>query len=137
MVVADDNRDAADSLAMVLKFCGYDVRVAYTGREALELGARERPEAFILDIGMPDLTGYEAAQVIRSEAWGRHALLVAVTGWGQEEDRRRARAAGFDEHLTKPVDLERVRQLLADYLREKHALVTAVASAREERARKS
>ncbi|MBV8803507.1 MAG: response regulator, partial [Sinobacteraceae bacterium] len=90
IVIADDNRDAADSLKLLLELSGYDTFVAYNGQQALDLGSAERPSAFILDVGMPDMTGYEVARRIRQQAWGRNALLVAVTGWGQEDDKERA-----------------------------------------------
>ena len=115
VLVADDNRDAAESLALVLQHCGYATHVAHTGREALALALRERPEALVLDIGMPEMTGYEVAQHIRREAWGKRALLLAVTGWGQSEDKQRAAAAGFDHHLTKPVAPEALEQLLEQF----------------------
>jgi signal transduction histidine kinase/CheY-like chemotaxis protein len=121
VLVADDNRDAADSLAMLLEARGHIVCVAHSGREALELAGRERPEAFILDIGMPDMTGYELATRIRAEAWGRRALLIAATGWGQQSDKVRAAAAGFDHHLTKPVAPEAVEALLAEFSQRLHA----------------
>jgi signal transduction histidine kinase/ActR/RegA family two-component response regulator len=117
VVVADDNRDAADSLTMLLELSGYETFVAYNGQEALDLGTRERPGVFILDVGMPDMTGYEAARRIRQQAWGRRALLVAVTGWGQHDDKEKAKAAGFDEHFTKPVSPEQVEEVLAAFLR--------------------
>jgi two-component system, sensor histidine kinase len=112
VVVADDNRDAADSLKLLLELAGYDTFVAYDGQQALDFGARERPTAFILDVGMPDMTGYEVARRIRQQAWGRSALLVAVTGWGQDDDKERAKAAGFDHHFTKPVNPEQVEGVL-------------------------
>jgi signal transduction histidine kinase/ActR/RegA family two-component response regulator len=112
VVVADDNRDAADSLKLLLELSGYDTFVAYNGQQALDFGARERPTAFILDVGMPDMTGYEVARRIRQQAWGRSALLVAVTGWGQDDDKERAKAAGFDHHFTKPVNPEQVEGVL-------------------------
>jgi two-component system, sensor histidine kinase len=116
VVIADDNRDAADSLKLLLQLSGYDTFVAYNGQEALEVGARERPTAFILDVGMPDMTGYELARRIRQQAWGRTALLVAVTGWGQDDDKERAKAAGFDHHFTKPVNPEQVEQALVAFV---------------------
>jgi CheY-like chemotaxis protein len=80
------------------------------------VGAQERPDAIILDIGMPDMTGYEAARRIRREAWGRKTFLLAITGWGQEDDKEAARAAGFDGHLTKPVDPDQVELMLRNFL---------------------
>jgi signal transduction histidine kinase/ActR/RegA family two-component response regulator len=117
VVVADDNRDAADSLKLLLELSGYDTFVAYNGQQALDFGALERPSAFILDVGMPDMTGYEVARHIRQQAWGRSALLIAVTGWGQDDDKERAKAAGFDHHFTKPVNPEQVEQVLVASLK--------------------
>jgi two-component system, sensor histidine kinase len=115
VVIADDNRDAADSLNLLLELAGYETFVAYNGQQTLELGARQRPAAFILDVGMPDMTGYEVARHIRQQAWGRPALLIAVTGWGQDDDKEKAKAAGFDHHFTKPVSPEQVEQALASF----------------------
>ena len=112
IVVADDNRDAADSLAMLLQTQGYQVTVGYSGAQALELARELAPQVAILDIGMPDMTGYEVAARLRAASWGRDICLIAVTGWGQEDDKARAAAAGFDHHLTKPVDPDEVERLL-------------------------
>ena len=116
VLVADDNRDAADSLKLLLELAGHATYVAYNGQQAFDLGSRERPNAFILDVGMPDMTGYEVAHRIREQPWGQERLLVAVTGWGQDDDKERARAAGFDYHFTKPVNPEQVEQVLIAYL---------------------
>jgi len=124
VVVADDNRDAADSLKLLLELSGHDAFVAYNGQQAIDLGARERPHAFVLDVGMPDLTGYEVARRIRQQAWGRGALLLAVTGWGQEDDKAKAKAAGFDYHFTKPVNPEQVEEALAGFLRSNSGVVS-------------
>jgi CheY-like chemotaxis protein len=112
ILVADDNRDAAESLGMVLELSGDEVYIANSGQQALQLARQKRPHVVILDIGMPDMTGYEVAREIRREAWGAGTLLLAITGWGQMEDKERARAAGFDVHLTKPVDADRVDEIL-------------------------
>ncbi len=104
VLVVDDNRDSADALGLVLQMEGYEVLVGYSGQEALRLAQQGTPQAIILDIGMPDLNGYEVARRLREQPWGRGAFLVAMTGWGQAEDKERARAAGFDRHLTKPLD---------------------------------
>jgi PAS domain S-box-containing protein len=112
ILVADDNRDAAESLALVLRFSGYEVSIAFGGVEALETASRERPRAAIIDIGMPGMSGHEVARRMRLEAWGRNAVLIALTGWGQEQDKQAAKAAGFDEHLTKPVDPDAVERIL-------------------------
>ena len=112
ILIADDNEDAADVLAMLLRLAGHEVCTAYSGQAALELASTFRPEIALLDIGMPDLNGYDVARHLRSLAQGRGLRLIALTGWGQEEDKRRARDAGFDQHLTKPVDPRRLDALL-------------------------
>ncbi len=112
VLVVDDNRDAADSLAMLLEINGYGVAVGYCGKEALQIAQQAPPEAIVLDIGMPDITGYEVARRIRAERWGAGIFLIAATGWGQQEDKAQAIAAGFDHHLTKPVDPDEVEQVL-------------------------
>jgi CheY-like chemotaxis protein len=104
VLIADDNPDGAEMIAMLLRMSGHEVYVAHSGAQALELAAREKPDVALLDIGMPGLSGYELAMRIRGEAWGARMTLIAVTGWGQEEDKRKARAAGFDQHFTKPMD---------------------------------
>jgi PAS domain S-box-containing protein len=114
ILVADDNRDAADSLAMMLRFAGHEVHTAHDGQEAVEAAAWFRPDVALLDIGMPKLNGLEACRHIREQPWSKNVVLVAITGWGQEEDKRRAIDAGFDDHLTKPVDPAALMQLLAD-----------------------
>jgi PAS domain S-box-containing protein len=112
VMVVDDNRDAADTLALMLALEGYDVRTAYAGRDAINLAATYRPDVALLDIGMPGMSGYEVADAIRQAPWGNDIRLVALTGWGQEGDRRRAARAGFDHHLTKPVDTGRLSEFL-------------------------
>src|SRR6187431_3547032 len=94
ILVADDNRDAAESLALILRFVGYEVLIAFNGTEALAIGASEKPHAAIIDIGMPGMSGHEVARRIRLEAWGKNAVLIALTGWGQEQDKQAAKAAG-------------------------------------------
>jgi CheY-like chemotaxis protein len=116
VLVADDNRDAAESLALVLRFAGYEVFIAFGGAEALEVGSRERPDAGLIDIGMPGMSGHEVARRMRHEAWGKNAVLIALTGWGQEQDKQAAMAAGFDEHMTKPVDPVEVERVLGELL---------------------
>jgi len=103
-VVADDNRDAADSLAMILKLGGHVVHTAYDGREALNAVRAYRPHLAVLDIGMPEHDGCEVARLVRQEPWGHGLVLIALTGWGQDVDRQRTAAAGFDHHFTKPVN---------------------------------
>ena len=116
LLIADDNRDGADSLAMLLEVLGHEVETAYAGDQAVEVAEQMRPDAILLDIGMPRLNGYEACRRIRSEAWGREMVLIALTGWGQEEDRRRTREAGFDLHLVKPVDSADLLKVLSSVL---------------------
>ena len=112
ILVVDDSRDAADTCATVLELSGHEVRTAYDGRRALELAGTFRPHALVLDIGLPDVNGYEVARSIRAAPWGGRMVLIAVTGWGQGEDRRRALEAGFDHHLTKPIAAETLESLL-------------------------
>jgi PAS domain S-box-containing protein len=115
ILVVDDNRDAADSLGLFLKFMGAAVDVAYDGATALELLPAFRPEIVLLDVGMPVLDGFEVARRMRQLPEGQNILLVAITGWGQEEDRRRTADAGFDQHLVKPVDPVMLQNLLAAF----------------------
>jgi signal transduction histidine kinase len=104
ILIADDNQDALESLALMLRLEGHEVHCASDGEEALALAGLRKPEIVVLDVGMPKLDGCEVARRIRAESWGRGAVLVALTGWGQDVDRRRSREAGFDMHLVKPVD---------------------------------
>ncbi len=113
VLVVDDNRDSADSLEMVLQFLGADVQTVYDGPAALEALHNYRPCAMFLDIGMPDMDGYEVARQVRQSPQGRDVTLIALTGWGQKEDLRRSREAGFDCHLVKPADVEDLRAVLA------------------------
>lgn len=113
VLVADDNRDAAQSLCTLLKLWGHEVRLAYDGPQTLEEALRFRPELVLLDIGLPKMHGYDVAQRLREHPELRDVILVAVTGWGQEEDRRHAYEAGFDHHVTKPADLNVLKALLA------------------------
>ncbi len=112
ILVVDDNRDAAASLGMMLSLLGNDTRTAHDGLQALELAEAFRPDVILLDIGLPKLNGYDACRRIRRESWGRGMLIVAATGWGGEDDRRRSREAGFDHHLVKPVDPVQLQELL-------------------------
>ncbi len=113
ILVADDNRDAADSLAMMLRLGGHEVHAVHDGQEAVDATAWFRPDLALLDIGMPKLNGLQAAHLIREQPWGRQVVLAAITGWGQDEDKRKATEAGFDRHLTKPVDPAALDKLLA------------------------
>jgi PAS domain S-box-containing protein len=114
ILLVDDNRDSADSLAMLLRLTGNEVHTAYDGVDGVETAARVRPDVVVLDIGMPKLNGYDACRRIRNEPWGTDMLLIALTGWGQEEDRRRTVEAGFDAHVVKPVDPDAILKLLAE-----------------------
>jgi CheY-like chemotaxis protein len=113
VLVVDDNRDGAESLALLLSVGGHEAHVAHDGLAAIEAARRLQPDALLLDIGLPGLNGYEVCRRIRSEPWGSGIVLVAVTGWGQEEDLRRSRDAGSDTHMVKPVDPSRLMALLA------------------------
>jgi signal transduction histidine kinase len=113
VLVADDNEDAALSLMKFLEMLGHEVRVAFDGAAALEVAAEFRPSFILMDIGMPRVNGYEAARRIRQEPWGTDIHMVALTGWGQAADKRRARDAGFNDHLTKPAEPEAVARAVA------------------------
>src|SRR6185436_14449782 len=112
ILVADDSRDAADSLRALLELLGAQVRVAYDGPTALNTFSVYRPEVVLLDIGMPGMDGLEVARRIRQRPESRDVTLIALTGWGQEKDRRNSAAAGFNHHLVKPVDFEALQELL-------------------------
>ena len=112
ILVADDNADALESLALLLEVCGHEVRKASDGQETLQAVTAWRPDIALLDIGMPLLDGYEVARRIRSEPWGAQLFLVAVSGWGQSEDRQRATDAGFDLHFRKPIGLPALEGIL-------------------------
>jgi CheY-like chemotaxis protein/anti-sigma regulatory factor (Ser/Thr protein kinase) len=112
ILVADDNRDSAEMLATSLEVLGHEVAMAHDGEQAVSLVETFHPDVAFLDLGMPKLDGYSAARRIREEPWGRNVLLVAVTGWGQDDDKKRSRQAGFDAHLVKPVDLAEIESLL-------------------------
>ena len=113
ILVVDDNRDAAETLQMLLGLWGHEVAIAHDGIEAVEQAAAFRPDVVLLDIGLPRMNGYDACRAIRAQAIGKTAVVVAVTGWGQEQDRRRSADAGFDAHLVKPVDERLLREVVA------------------------
>jgi signal transduction histidine kinase len=113
ILVVDDNSDAAESLALLLQIDGHDVRTAFDGVEALDLAAGFVPDVMLLDIGMPRLDGYEVARRLRKQPWARDLALIALTGWGQEQDRRRTAEAGFNAHLIKPVGEAELRRAIA------------------------
>jgi PAS domain S-box-containing protein len=112
VLVVDDNRDAASSLALLLQIAGHETSRAHDGPSALEAAEKERPEVILLDIGLPTLNGYEVCRRIRAQPWGASVVLIALTGWGQEEDRRRSHEAGFDGHVVKPVEYAELMTLL-------------------------
>jgi len=114
VLVVDDNPDAAESLALLLRAAGHETRVAWNGLDALDAARESRPDVVLLDLGMPCMNGYETAHRFREDPVTRSVVLVAVTGWGSEEDRRRTRAAGFARHLVKPVDPAEVLALLEE-----------------------
>jgi PAS domain S-box-containing protein len=114
MLVVDDNQDSAASMAMMLQLLGNEVRTAHDGHEAVELAEKLRPQVVLMDIGMPNLNGYEATRRIREQPWGRDMIIIALTGWGQDEDRARSKEAGCDGHLVKPVNLSDLEKLLAE-----------------------
>jgi CheY-like chemotaxis protein len=113
VLIADDSQDSADSLTLLLQLMGHEVATAYDGEQAVEAANARRPEVVLLDIGMPKLNGYEACRRIREQPWGREIYLIALTGWAQEEDRRRTEEAGFNYHIAKPIDLDVFLKLLA------------------------
>jgi CheY-like chemotaxis protein len=113
ILVADDNTDSAGSMAMILRILGHDARTAHDGLQVVEVATTFRPDVILLDIGMPELDGYEVCRRIRGEPWGSEISIIALTGWGGEEDRKRSLEAGFDHHLVKPVDPIEVEKLLA------------------------
>ncbi|MFL5342562.1 MAG: PAS domain S-box protein [Gemmataceae bacterium] len=112
VLVVDDNVDAAESTSMLLRLWGHDVQLAYNGQEALRAADEFHPEVILLDIGLPGMSGYDVARQLRQKSTFEKTLLVAVTGYGQDEDRRRSHEAGFDVHLVKPADAQQLRQLL-------------------------
>jgi len=114
ILVVDDNRDGAASLAMLLTVMGNDTRTAHDGLEGIELAEAFRPDLIVLDIGLPKLNGYDACRRIRARPWAKDTLIVAATGWGQDEDRRRSKEVGFDYHLVKPVDAAELNRLLTE-----------------------
>jgi CheY-like chemotaxis protein len=113
VLVVDDNVDAAATLAQLVALLGHDAALAFDGLQALEMARTTAPEIVLLDLGMPHLDGIETAKRLRAAPGGSDLYIAAVTGWGQESDRERTRAAGFDLHLVKPIDIDALTQLLA------------------------
>ena len=112
VLIVDDSQDGADALTLVLRLMGHAASAAYDGEAGLEAAERLRPEIMLLDIGMPGMNGYEVCRRIREQPWGQDMVLIALTGWGQEQDRRRSKASGFDHHLVKPVQPDELQKLL-------------------------
>jgi CheY-like chemotaxis protein len=129
LLVVDDNRDSVESLSTLLRLMGNDVEQAYDGVEAVDVVHSFRPHVVLLDVGLPRRDGYEAARLIRREPWGRDVVLIALTGWGQEQDRKRSREAGFDHHLVKPVDPKALMKLVADIPAGDHSAAQVPAAA--------
>ena len=113
ILVVDDNYDSALSLAMMLSIMGHETRTAHDGESAVETAEAFLPEVVLLDIGLPKLNGYEVAQRIRERPWGASMFLIAVTGWGQDEDRQRSSEVGLNVHMVKPVEPSELEKLLA------------------------
>jgi CheY-like chemotaxis protein len=113
ILIVEDNRDSADSLKALLEALGYRTQVVYDGQEAVRAAASAPPDVIIMDLGLPGLSGYEAAQQIRVQNAGAKPQIIALTGWGKESDRQRSAAAGFDHHLVKPLDLAELQRILA------------------------
>jgi CheY-like chemotaxis protein len=114
VLVVDDNVDAATTLHLLLRSLGHETRVAYGGREALDIAAEFQPDIVLLDIGMPEIDGYEVARRLRTANAGRELRIVAITGWGQQADRDKSREAGFDVHLVKPVEIGLLSKVLGE-----------------------
>jgi CheY-like chemotaxis protein len=112
ILIIDDNRDAAETMARLLEVFGHDVRIAFDGDQAMEIARRQRPDYVLLDLGLPGMDGYEIARRLRRELT-EPTVIIAVTGYGQEEDRRRCREAGIDHHRLKPIDLTDLLSLLS------------------------
>lgn len=113
ILVVDDNHDSALSLAMMLSIMGHETRTAHDGESAVAAAQSFLPDVVLLDIGLPILNGYEVAQRIRDSEWGRSMFLIAVTGWGQDEDRQRSSEVGLNVHMVKPVEPEALERLLS------------------------
>jgi CheY-like chemotaxis protein/two-component sensor histidine kinase len=111
-LVVDDNVDSAASLAMLLSISGHETHVAHDGEQAIEAAERYRPDVILLDIGLPKMNGYDACRYIRAQDWGQSMVLIALTGWGQDDDRSRSSEAGFDHHMVKPADYNLLMTLL-------------------------
>jgi DNA-binding response OmpR family regulator len=113
VLIVDDFRDSADTLAMVLQAAGYEAHTAYDGEQAIEEAAKLRPDVVLLDIGMPKLNGCDVCRRIREQQWGKRMFLIALSGWGQENDLRCSEEAGFDHHMLKPANPDALLKVLA------------------------
>ena len=113
VLVVDDNHDAATSLSMLVELLGHEVRTAFDGEQALGVAGEFCPDVVLLDLGMPRMDGYEACRRLRAQPWGAGMTVVAVTGWGREDDRRKTQLAGFDKHLVKPVAPAEIATMLS------------------------
>jgi PAS domain S-box-containing protein len=131
VLIVDDNADALESLCRLVSLMGNDVRRAHDGLEALEVARTFRPDIVLMDLGMPNLSGFEAARRMRQEPWGGGLSLVATTGWGQDDDRRRTAEAGFDRHLVKPIAVDSLREVLSDFAAPRGRKPTHAADAAE------
>jgi len=112
ILIAEDNRDSADSLKMLLELLGHEVKVAYDGESALEMATAQPPDVLFLDLGLPGMSGHQLARRLRAEPQGARVRIVALTGWGHSADRERSARAGIDHHLVKPPDLAVLKQML-------------------------
>ncbi|GAB4017110.1 response regulator [Spirosoma koreense] len=121
ILVVDDNVDASLIVSLSLKLSGYSVQRGDSGPQALSIAQSWQPQAILLDISMPDMDGYETCRILREQSWGQGVVIIALTGYGQAEDRRQAQAAGFDWHLIKPVDLAILPALLTELIGKKQA----------------
>ena len=115
ILIVDDNKDGASTLSMMLKILGNDTRTSYDGEDAVKAAIEFQPNVILLDIGLPKLNGYEVCRRIREQKNGHKILIIAQTGWGQDEDRQRTQDAGFDHHLVKPVDIAVLSKILAGF----------------------
>jgi CheY-like chemotaxis protein len=118
ILVADDDQDSAESLALLFQLMGHDVRAAQSGLAAIDVAAEFRPDLIVLDIGMPGLDGYEVCRRIRQHEWAQTIVIAALTGWSRDEDRDRSEQAGFNHFLVKPVDPKALEELIAGLMRD-------------------
>ena len=118
ILVADDDQDSAESLALLFQLMGHDVRAAQSGLAAIDVAAEFRPDLIVLDIGMPGLDGYEVCRRIRQHDWAQTIVIAALTGWSRDEDRDRSEQAGFNHFLVKPVDPKALEELIAGLMRD-------------------